>query len=295
MLTAQSDVGVTHSLLESIADARRRSDSLFDIVKPEFIAERPIPERHRIIFYIGHLEAFDWNLLHEDALHLKGFDPSYDRLFAFGIDPVGGGLPSDKPSDWPSLAAVRDYVRKIRAELDAKLPEALLNPASHGRDGFGLETLLNVAIEHRLMHAETLAYMFHQLPLEQKMRQSDGVIATADVIPRMIEIPSGTVTLGLSRELSRESQQFGWDNEFEAHTARVPAFEIDEFMVTNGQFLSFIDAGDMRRARCGTRKHGRGRKPRMSRIQCSGEKSTANGVTEACFRKFRCLFLARYM
>ena len=31
--------------------------------------------------------------------------------------------------------------------------------------------LLNTAIEHRLMHAETLAYMLHQLPLEKKTPQ----------------------------------------------------------------------------------------------------------------------------
>ena len=51
--------------------------------------ERPIPERHRIVFYVGHLEAFDWNLLHENVLGLKSFHPEFDRLFAFGIDPVG--------------------------------------------------------------------------------------------------------------------------------------------------------------------------------------------------------------
>ncbi len=102
MLTAQTDVG-GHLLLESMADARRRSDALFDIVRPDAIYDRPIPERHRIIFYVGHLEAFDWNLLHENVFGLKSFHPEFDRLFAFGIDPVGGGLPTDQPSDWPSL------------------------------------------------------------------------------------------------------------------------------------------------------------------------------------------------
>jgi gamma-glutamyl hercynylcysteine S-oxide synthase len=55
------------------------------------------------------------------VLGLKSFHPEFDRLFAFGIDPVGGGLPSDQPSDWPSLEAVRDYVTTIRAALDEKL------------------------------------------------------------------------------------------------------------------------------------------------------------------------------
>ena len=94
------------------------------------IYERPIPERHRIIFYVGHLEAFDWNLLHENVLGLKSFHPEFDRLFAFGIDPVGGGLPSDQPSDWPSLEAVRDYVTRIRTALDEKLADGGLESYS---------------------------------------------------------------------------------------------------------------------------------------------------------------------
>src|SRR5579864_940691 len=149
MLAAQPqpEIAVRRRLLERIADARRQSDALFDIVKPSAIYERPIPERHRIIFYVGHLEAFDWNLLHENV-GLKSFYPEFDRLFAFGIDPVGGGLPTDQPSEWPSIEAVRDYVGRIRAALEEKLADGTLESYSQGRDGFTLDSLLNVAIEH---------------------------------------------------------------------------------------------------------------------------------------------------
>ena len=161
MLAAQGEVGVRHQLLERVADARRRSDDLFNIVRPDSLYERPIPERHRIVFYVGHLEAFDWNLLHENVLGLNRFRPEFDRLFAFGIDPVGGGLPADQPSDWPAVEAVHDYVRKIREALDEKLSDGSLESSGAKRDGFPIDSLLNVAIEHRLMHVETLAYMLH--------------------------------------------------------------------------------------------------------------------------------------
>jgi len=137
---------IRRQLLERVSDARRRSDALFDIVRPDSVYERPIPERHRIIFYVGHLEAFDWNLLHENVLGLKSFHPEFDRLFAFGIDPVGGGLPSDQPADWPSLTAVHDYVRRIRATLDEKLLDGSLELFAQTRDGFPLDTLLNVRL-----------------------------------------------------------------------------------------------------------------------------------------------------
>src|SRR4051794_27271110 len=93
------------SLAERLVAARAQTDDLFRIIRPEFLYDRPIPERHRIVFYIGHLEAFDWNLL-SGPLQLRSFNPEFDRLFAFGIDPVDGNLPTDQPGDWPSLERV---------------------------------------------------------------------------------------------------------------------------------------------------------------------------------------------
>jgi gamma-glutamyl hercynylcysteine S-oxide synthase len=240
MLATQSDSAVRHDLIERLVHARQRTDDLFAVVKPDALYERPIPERHRIVFYIGHLEAFDWNLFHDRVLGLKNFHPEFDRLFAFGIDPVDGGLPTDQPADWPSISEVQNYVGKIRAMLDEKLEEALTDAVPPGPNGFPLSTLLNVAIEHRLMHAETLAYMLHQLPLSKKIPQAEVPHAvTPQVVQHSIKIPPGVATLGLSRG----SGEFGWDNEFEQHTVSVPAFSIDQYKVTNRLYLEFIAAG----------------------------------------------------
>jgi gamma-glutamyl hercynylcysteine S-oxide synthase len=238
---AASDAGVHHDQIEQLVAARRQTDDLFQIVKPDGLYERPISERHRIIFYIGHLEAFDWNLLRERVLGLRSFHPEFDRLFAFGIDPVGGGgLPTDQPSDWPSLASVQDYVSEIRGALDEKLAEALADGRLPAGENFSLSTLLNVAAEHRLMHAETLAYMLHQLPLDRKLPQSEPLhLLTPPVVQRSVEIPAGEVTLGLARD----GGSFGWDNEYQAHRVSVPAFAIDQYQVTNRQYMGFIDAG----------------------------------------------------
>jgi len=65
------EIALPGALLSRLADARRTSDALFDIVRPDSLYERPIPERHRIVFYIGHLEAFDRNLLNGRLLSLQ--------------------------------------------------------------------------------------------------------------------------------------------------------------------------------------------------------------------------------
>ena len=90
MGAAAIPVQIRQTLMSRLAKARARTDELFAIVRPEAFYDRPIPERHRVIFYLGHLETFDWNLLGRDVFGLDPFHQEFDRLFAFGIDPVSG-------------------------------------------------------------------------------------------------------------------------------------------------------------------------------------------------------------
>src|SRR4030095_7262099 len=133
-------------LLARLNRTRAQTDRLFELVHPESLYERPIAERHRIVFYIGHLEAFDWNLLRDRMFRLDALHPEYDRLFAFGIDPVGGGLPSDQPQDWPALGDVREYVNRVRGTLDDGLQSQLSGPSGSERPEFPFPLLLQVAI-----------------------------------------------------------------------------------------------------------------------------------------------------
>ena len=215
-----------------LAKARCVSDELFGLIRPSAIYERPIAERHRLIFYLGHLEAFDWNLIGRGLHGLNSFNDEFDRLFAFGIDPTDGGVPNDGPQDWPREAEIRRYNRRIRGAVDRCLSGELFE-----------ESMLRfwVAIEHRLMHAETLAYMLHWLPYDQKIaKPTPAADASPAPQPRRIEIPAGHATLGLD---PNADFPFGWDNEFKAHRVRVPAFAIDAFNVTNRQYLEFVRDG----------------------------------------------------
>ncbi len=238
MGSAAAAVRVRHDLLTRILDARARTDELFGIVRSEAMYDRPIVERHRIIFYLGHVEAFDWNLLAQRAFGLQSKQKSFDDLFAFGIDPVGGGLPNDAPSDWPKRDEVENYSARLRNELDRAIESALEHP-SEGHPQ--LIPMLEVAIEHRLMHAETLAYMLHRLPTDRKVRGRIGEsYGNPRVKTRLVEIPAGTTTLGLKHETGDE---FGWDNELDPHVADVAGFAMESGNVTNQDFLRFMQAG----------------------------------------------------
>ncbi len=221
-----------------LAQARQQTDDLFRIVREEAMYDRPIAERHRILFYLGHVEAFDWNLLGERAFGLNAFNKTFNRLFAFGIDPVDGELPSDQPADWPKRAEVDAYNARLRAELDDAMQEALARP---GEGHPELPAMLETAIEHRLMHAETLAYMLHRLPADRKVTAPPTFDwKTGRVKAGLVDIPEGRATLGLQRV---RGDEFGWDNEFEAQVRVVPEFAIDAHNVTNSSFLRFLQAG----------------------------------------------------
>jgi iron(II)-dependent oxidoreductase len=245
MHATQADISVErHRLLQRLAAARLNTDRLFESIRADALYARPVAERHRLIFYLGHLEAFDWNLFRDRMPGLKAFAPDFDRLFAFGIDPVGGGLPTDMAEDWPSEAAIRRYNQRVRTSLDVALKGQATFCAEIKRDlspDESPELLLNVAIEHRLMHAETLAYLLNRLPPEQKLRPArTPPLPAAEIAPDQIEIPAGCVTLGRARAGGGD---FGWDNEYDAHAVEVPAFAIDRHPVTNGEYLAFIAAG----------------------------------------------------
>lgn len=220
--------------------AQARTDELFALLPDETFGARPIAERHRLIFYLGHLEAFDWNLLGRDTLALGVHDEELDPLFAFGIDPLDGDLPRDAVSDWPSLPATLAYVRTVRARLGRALEHALAAPRGE------LAWRLAAAIEHRWMHVETLTSMLHELPRSKRRNPLvDRDVAAPPLEPRSVIVPSGRVLLGSERGLAstRGVSGFGWDNEFDAHEVDVPELEIDAFPVTNAQFARFVDDG----------------------------------------------------
>jgi formylglycine-generating enzyme required for sulfatase activity len=211
---------------QSLDQARRVTDSLFQLVRADAIYDRPVPERHRLVFYLGHLEAFDWNLIARYALDIPAFHPEFDRLFAFGIDPPPGQLPDDTPAAWPGIASIQRYNQRTREIIDEQMENVP-------------EQLLHVAIEHRLMHAETFAYLMHQLPYAKKHSVATELPPAAALAgEEFVEIPAGEAQLGLDREAA-----FGWDNEFQSQRVSVPEFSIARHKVTNRQYLDFVRQG----------------------------------------------------
>ena len=231
-------------LIEWYLRNRERSKTLFDLISEEAYYSRPISLRHPIVFYEGHLPAFSFNTLVKRGLGQPGIDATLEALFARGIDPHessshSAALSQGPRQGWPA----RDIVHQFADEADRRVLDALQN-AEIDRPGHPLLDRAEAAyaiLEHEAMHQETLLYMWHRLPFDQKRRPPGYVTPLDAAVPKQewIRVPAGRVTLGLDRE----SLEFGWDNERPAASADVRDFEIERHNVTNAAFLEFVDAG----------------------------------------------------
>jgi len=213
------------ALRRELDSAREQTDLLFGLISPKAIYQRPVSERHRLIFYLGHFDAFDWNLLARRGMGEGGFHPEFDSLFERGIDPPPGQAPVDTASDWPGRQEVEQYNMRTREWIDSHLGQ--MDPH-----------LAQMAIEHRLMHAETFAYLLHNLPYKQKRGGNLPEASRRDApVNPLVRVSGGAVTLGAPRE------RFGWDNEYLAHDVATPDFAITKYKISNGEYLRFVQEG----------------------------------------------------
>ena len=227
---------VIHSYLEN----RGRTQALFELLEPDTYYEKPIPLRHPVVFYEGHIPAFSVNCFLKKGLGHAGLDGDLEVLFARGIDPRDQlAAASSAVGAWPDRETVHRYAREadrvILDVLESGTVEGAQNPVLYR--GQGVFTML----EHEVMHQETLLYMWHRFPPERKKRPRSATPMADGRVPdrEMVRVPAGRATLGAELE----AVPFGWDNEFPSQVVRTPAFEIDRHDVTNQDYLAFVEAG----------------------------------------------------
>ncbi len=218
---------------------RARSTELFGLLRDEAYYDRPIALRHPVVFYDGHLPGFSFNTLVKRALGGPSIDARLEDLVARGIDPHEQAARAADRDAWPS----REAVRQFTAEADRRVVEALRR-SDLSRPGDPLLDRCEAAftiLEHEAMHHETLLYMWHQLPFDQKKRPEGYRPRAEGAAPRQawIEVPAGTATLGVNRA----DVPFGWDNEFPSRHVEVPPFVMQQHNVTNADYLEFMGAG----------------------------------------------------
>src|SRR4029079_12231105 len=109
-------------------------------------------------------------------------------------------LPQDKRSDWPEQREVRRYNIRLRQAVDDLMSQISME-------------VLSAALEHRLMHIETYAYLLHHLSTSQKDIPLAPPSAPSPPPDRtLIDIPAGMTTFSPRRGATARTLRIGCGN-----------------------------------------------------------------------------------
>ena len=218
-----------------------RYERLFDVLRGEqAYTVKPISLRHPLIFYLGHTATFFINKLVLAGVLEQRVDPRLESMFAVGVDEMSWDDLDEAHYDWPSSAEVRAYRDRVRATVDRVLRELPIS-SPIGWDSPWWVVLMG--IEHERIHLETSSVLIRQHRLEFVRSHPDWQpCRDSGPAPRneLLPVDAASFRLGRDRE---QAGYYGWDNEFGHREARTAAFQAARYLVSNQEFLEFVDAG----------------------------------------------------
>jgi 5-histidylcysteine sulfoxide synthase/putative 4-mercaptohistidine N1-methyltranferase len=231
---------VRRDLIEAFHATQDRYEQLFETLACEAAwYEKPISLRHPLIFYFGHTATFFVNKLLLAGLIEARLNPRLESIFAVGVDEMSWDDLDDTRYEWPPIEAVRDYRRQVRHLVDGILRHApLILPIDWQHPWWAIL----MGIDHERIHLETSSVLIRQHRLDYVRPHADWAPCREAGLPPpndLVDIPAGTVSLGKAFT----DAWYGWDNEYGRHPATVGAFQASRQLVSNHEFLAFVEAG----------------------------------------------------
>lgn len=198
--------------------------------------------RHPLIFYLGHTAAFYINKLVISRLVESRVDPHLESLFAVGVDEMSWDDLDKTEYDWPTVSRVKEYRDEVRRVVDGVIRTLPLTLPIGWESPFWI---IMMGIEHERIHLETSSVLIRQLPLDRVRRDPFWEICTESGEPpenMLIPVPGGRVAVG--KEVT--DPIYGWDNEYGRHALEVQGFFASKYLVSNREYLGFVEAGGYR-------------------------------------------------
>jgi 5-histidylcysteine sulfoxide synthase/putative 4-mercaptohistidine N1-methyltranferase len=216
-------------------------DLLFETLKTDqAYYQKSIPLRHPLIFYYGHTATFFVNKLLLAGLIEKRINPKFESMFAIGVDEMSWDDLDEANYDWPLVEEVKAYRQQVKQTINDIIKNA---PLSLPIDWHNPWWTILMGIEHEQIHLETSSVLIRQQQLDLVQPHDDWrpwpnkEKAAPD--NRFVDIPAGNIEIG--KEF--DDPVYGWDNEYGHHQAQVNDFKATEFVVSNQEFLAFVEAG----------------------------------------------------
>ncbi len=217
-----------------------RYESLFALLADDdSYYQRADRLRHPLIFYYGHTASFFINKLKLAKAIDDRVDPQLESIFAVGVDEMSWDDLNAKSYAWPSVEETviyRNRVREVVNSLIDTLPLEL--PIADN----SIWWVILMGIEHENIHIETSSVLIRQLPLSNVLtseRWSRSRVVGDSPANILLSVPSTQISI----EGLETSQYYSWDNEYGTHEADIPAFRASKYLVSNGEYLPFVEDG----------------------------------------------------
>jgi ergothioneine biosynthesis protein EgtB len=226
---------------------RQQSTDLCQPLLPEDTVVQPMLDVSPPKWHLAHTTWF-WEtfLLKEYLPGYQVFHPDYAYLFNSYYNSLGSRVNrADRGTlSRPPLADVLAYRAYVDAAMLTLLAQADTLPA-------GFHEVLELGLQHEQQHQELLAtdikYILSTSPLapayiadEKETVSSSGQPGSRPVAADWLPVPGGIYRIGFQEE------GFCFDNELAAHEVLLAPFALQSRLVTNAEFIQFIEAGGYR-------------------------------------------------
>ncbi len=226
------------NLLDRYRDARARTEALAAPLSAEDQTVQSMPDASPTKWHRAHTTWFFETFLLDPLVDAYApFHPSYGYLFNSYYEAAGARHPRPQRGlvTRPGVAEIRNYRAHVDEAMGAFLADGVA--AEH-------ESLVELGLHHEQQHQELL------------LMDAKHLLGTNPLWPAYVDVraePSfvrphtwraqngGVLCVGY------DGTGFSFDNEAPRHEEFVRPFEIRDTLVTNGEWLAFIDDGGYRR------------------------------------------------
>jgi ergothioneine biosynthesis protein EgtB len=232
----QAEVGAHDSLRARFSAVREHTLAIASPLSEEDCCAQSMPDASPIKWHMAHTTwFFETFILERFEPGFSPFHPQFRMLFNSYYNGVGDkhARPQRGLLTRPSFTEVLAY----RRDVDTRMQKLLLN-----RDGYTeLAPLVELGLQHEQQHQELMCtdvkHLLSMNPLKPAYKESHlHQCAHAEPL-NWNSIDAGVVEIG------HTGNGFCFDNETPRHRQFVEKFSLASRLVTNGEFLSFIEAG----------------------------------------------------
>ncbi|WP_343633806.1 ergothioneine biosynthesis protein EgtB [Fluviicola sp.] len=229
-------------LREKYLEVRNRTEQLCRPLQVEDYVPQPVPFASPPKWHLAHTTwFFEEMILKKNLNGYKEFHPDFGFLFNSYYNTIGERtFRADRGNiTRPGVSEVYQY----RAYVDQGMNELLSHEISQE-----LSELIELGLNHEQQHQELLItdlkYTLGHNPIFPVYDESFNLLADHNTESGWVSMEEGIYEIG------HDGGSFCFDNELNKHKVYLQPFDISKSLVTNGEYIEFIDADGYSRFDC---------------------------------------------